>query len=162
MFLPVVVLPWFSSPRRRSGKSLPYAKCNRTAMLRQFKPRMPVWVPCFTSKAEKGMDVGGSASSPAPPRASKQNAVRSLLFCLLAAASSLHRRCRLRGDAGLPLSHQGDGEKRNSSVDGAFHHDTLTPSCNISSCHTVSRQQISKGGGAGTVVRPARNTVLYG
>jgi hypothetical protein len=52
----------------------------------------------------------GSLATP-PPRAVKHNAVRWLLFCLTAAASSLQGRCRLRGDVGLPLSHQGDGER---------------------------------------------------
>jgi hypothetical protein len=47
----------------------------------------------------------------APPCALKNNAVRWLLFFLSAAASLLGGRCRLRGDVGRPLSHQGDGGK---------------------------------------------------
>jgi hypothetical protein len=70
---------------------------------------------CFASKAERGMDAVCCASSPtppgtiatAPPRAIKQNAVRWLLFFLIAAASSLNGRCRLRRDVRRPVSPKG-------------------------------------------------------
>src|SRR5262245_23875753 len=98
-------------------------------------------MPAAYTVSDRGMlsERGGEHPDPirslatALPRAIKHNAVQWLLLCLIAAASSLDGRCRLRGDGSRPVSHQGD-EDRAALVEDAFHPDSRTPPCNTLSC----------------------------